>query len=93
MIVQPGGGYTTAEGWTGLSRRINNQYSHPVCRTTTLKHSCNNQRFLGIYGFLMTVNSQRQEKQLMGFFSVGTVEVQMYRMSQSHNDDITNVNR
>ena len=44
-------------------------------------------------GFLMTVNSQRQEKQLTQIFSVGMEEVQTYRMSQSHNnDDVMNMN-
>ena len=28
----------------------------------------------------------------MGIFLVGMSEVQMYRMSQSHNDDVMNVN-
>ena len=37
-------------------------------------------------------NQQKQEKQLTGIFSAGMGEVQMYRMSQSHNDDVTNVN-
>ena len=62
MIIQPDGGYTTAEGWTGISGRTYPQYSHPVSMTTKLEHSCNNQQFPGIHGFSSTGISCMQEK-------------------------------
>ena len=34
MIFQLGGVYTTSRFGLGLAVRINNQYSHPVCRHT-----------------------------------------------------------
>ena len=37
-------------------------------------------------------NQQKQEKQFTGIFFEGMGKVQMYRMSQSNNDDITNMN-
>ena len=54
MIIQPDGGYTTAESWTGLVVGLNPQYIHPACMATKLKHSCNNQQFPGGYRFFMS---------------------------------------
>ena len=42
--------------------------------------------------WLFTGNQRKQEKQLVGIFLVGTGKVQMYGMSRSHNDDVTNMN-
>ena len=56
MIVQLDGGYKCTEGWTGLAVGVNPQYSHPVCMTTKLEHSCNNQRFLGFHGYFVNGN-------------------------------------
>ena len=43
-------------------------------------------------GFSFMGNQQKQEKQLTGIFLAGTSKVQMYGMSRSHNDDVTNMN-
>ena len=37
-------------------------------------------------------NQRIKERQLTGILSAGMGEVQMYRMSQLHNDDVKNVN-
>ena len=49
-MIQPDGGYTTVEGWTGISGWNLPQDSRPECMTKKLKHSHNNQQFPGIHG-------------------------------------------
>ena len=74
----------------GLAVGLNPQYSHPVCMTTKLKHSCNNQGFTGISSMGISLT---QEKQYTGNNLMGMGEVQTLQMNQSQNDDVINVNR
>ena len=92
MIVWLDGGCTTAEGWTGLVVGLNPQYSHPVCMTTKLEHSCNSQQFQWIHRNVGNRNFMNMRKMHMGNFSMGMSEIQMFQMNQSHNDDVMNVN-
>ena len=92
MIIQPGGGYTTAG--VGLAKWLElttNTVAQCVRQQNSSIHTTiNNSR--EFTGFLFTGNQRKQEKQLTGIFSAGAGKVQMYRTSQSHNDDVTNVN-
>ena len=88
MIIQLGGGYTTAGGWTGPS---GNTVSQCVQEQNWSIHTRINDSW-EFTGFSFMGNQRKQEKQLTGIFSVGMGKVQMYRRSQSHNDDVTNMN-
>ena len=50
--------------WVGLGLVVglNPQYSHPVCMTTKLEHSCNNQQFPGYHGNVSSRNFLHMEK-------------------------------
>ena len=77
MIIHPDGGYTAAEGWTGIAVGLNPQYSHPVCTKQNLSIHATISDSWGFTGILSIGISLTWEKQHTGNFSMGMGEAQM----------------
>ena len=77
----------------GLAVGLNAQYSHPVCITRELEHSHNNQQLVGIHRNVGNRNFTNMGNTCTRNFLTGMSEVQTYGINQSHNDDVTGMNR
>ena len=59
MTIQPDEGDRTTEGWTGISGRINPQYSHPVFTHLSVHTTINISQ--GIMGYSSMKNHAHRE--------------------------------